>query len=368
MSHMPADDSPPEPNTRPAIPVPVHVVRYDPRAAPESLQRAMYHAQASLGAERDPLDPIRPFDAWRDADLVVERTPLLEAHRFVALREERVVGYAVCHFPALRGHEHRLRLRLGVVPEARRNGAGRRLLAAVAASARRAGRTLVSVGTTGRQPGGPAWLERLGVRPGLSMLTNRLDLGGLDRALLRRWIEAAPIGDYRLLIWRGEIPEAHEAAFLDLLMVMHDAPKGELEDIREPITAEQSREWLRTLDERGMALWTVLACERAASEGDGAAFAGYTEMILDRVRPELVWQGDTAVRPEHRGRGIGKWLKAAMLEQLLEERPAARRVLTGNADANAPMLAINRRLGFAPHLTETEWEVPLDRIERYLAS
>ena len=54
--------------------------------------------------------------------------------------------------------------------------------------------------------------------------------------------------------------------------------------------------------------------------------------------------------PKYRGHGLGKWLKAAMLEKVLAERPAVKFVRTGNADENVPMLKINHALGFKPYV------------------
>jgi GNAT superfamily N-acetyltransferase len=61
-----------------------------------------------------------------------------------------------------------------------------------------------------------------------------------------------------------------------------------------------------------------------------------------------VWQGGTAVDPTHRNKGLGRWLKAAMLQRLLDERPEVANVDTWNAGSNEPMLAINVALGFRP--------------------
>ena len=45
-----------------------------------------------------------------------------------------------------------------------------------------------------------------------------------------------------------------------------------------------------------------------------------------------------------------------MLARIRSEQPQARRVRTGNAFSNAPMLAINDALGFKVIHTSTEWQ------------
>ena len=44
-----------------------------------------------------------------------------------------------------------------------------------------------------------------------------------------------------------------------------------------------------------------------------AGLAGITEVYWNPNRPRLLWQGFTGVAPTHRGRGLGRWLKAEML-------------------------------------------------------
>ena len=77
-----------------------------------------------------------------------------------------------------------------------------------------------------------------------------------------------------------------------------------------------------------------------------------------------VQQQNTGIAPSHRGLGLAKWAKAAMLERIRHERPQVQRVLTGNAYSNEPMLAINNALGFKLISTRTEWRADVAALRR----
>jgi GNAT superfamily N-acetyltransferase len=61
----------------------------------------------------------------------------------------------------------------------------------------------------------------------------------------------------------------------------------------------------------------------------------------------------TGTLPEHRGRGLATLAKRASLTRAAEI--GITRVYTGNDVTNAPMLAINRRLGYTPCATMFTW-------------
>ena len=82
-----------------------------------------------------------------------------------------------------------------------------------------------------------------------------------------------------------------------------------------------------------------------------------TDTCLDPSRPTIVEQRFTGVRPDARGRGLGKWVKAKMLLHMHELYPMAEWVVTDNAGSNEPMLAINTKMGFRQYNEGTEYQV-----------
>jgi RimJ/RimL family protein N-acetyltransferase len=126
-------------------------------------------------------------------------------------------------------------------------------------------------------------------------------------------------------------------------------------------TPDEVRHWQQSLQERGIEQWTLYLRELATGE-----LAGFTAVYWDPERPEQLDQGDTGVFPEFRNQGLGTWLKAAMLEKVLHERPQVRRVRTRNAQSNAAMLSINNQLGFKPYFSLDVWQVSIERVRLYL--
>ena len=74
----------------------------------------------------------------------------------------------------------------------------------------------------------------------------------------------------------------------------------------------------------------------------------------------------TGVFPTFRNKGLGRRLKAEMLEKVIADRPQVKYVRTDNADMNAPMMKINSELGFKPYIAECVWQVETEKVSDYL--
>ena len=77
---------------------------------------------------------------------------------------------------------------------------------------------------------------------------------------------------------------------------------------------------------------------------EGEEFVGLTQPERVENRPTAIAQELTATKASHRGRGIATGLKVMALEWAQDN--GYEQVRTYNAQSNAPMLAVNIKLGF----------------------
>ncbi|MCB9230632.1 MAG: GNAT family N-acetyltransferase [Bacteroidia bacterium] len=73
---------------------------------------------------------------------------------------------------------------------------------------------------------------------------------------------------------------------------------------------------------------------------------GLTDLNLDSAQPERAYQGMTGILPAYRGRGLGRWMKAAALQKLHELFPKVRFIDGDTHQLNQPMLKMNHEMGY----------------------
>ncbi|MFC8922456.1 GNAT family N-acetyltransferase [Cellulosimicrobium sp. NPDC057127] len=292
-------------------------------------------------------------------------------------RPEDVVGRSMVSLP-LEGSTHVALVHVAVHPEHRRCGVGTALWDDALALARDAGRSVVQGDSSfAPEPSpGPDALEAptgsgrvprdaaatrfvLGRGFTLEQVQRHSTLGlpvPAERLDPLRAAATERAADYRVHVWTDDVPEE----WLDQLAVLEtrmstDAPSAGLEIEEDPWDAQRVRTTLQDVHDRGQG-FVVAAAEHVPT----GSLAGFSMVSLPHDKPEVVYQEDTLVLREHRGRSLGMLVKVAVVDELARSRPAARRVHTWNAQENAHMLAINVALGFAPASVDAEWQLRLD--------
>lgn len=336
---------------------------FDPNNASELEFAALHAFENRIRREQWPEDS--PFPLEEIIQNLRFAPPLVDIHLWAAWHADgkAILGRARLMTYRTEQNRHLAESDIAVLSEMRRRGIARQFLKLVAERARQEDRRVLQAHTDAHVPSGEAFMRRLGARMGMASHTNQLDLTHLDRDLIRRWQVSAPKAEFELGLWEGTYPEEQIDSVVELVKVMNTEPRDELELEDWNWTADDLRAWQRSLKQRKVEQWTLCAREMATGE-----FAGYTEVFWNPYHPEVLQQGDTGVFPKYRNRGLGRWLKAAMLEKILKDRPYVKRIRTGNADSNAPMLKINYELEFKPYKSWCTWQVDLDRVFEYLGA
>jgi mycothiol synthase len=274
-----------------------------------------------------------------------------------------IIADGIVQMLNLEENKHLAQFDVSVEPAFRRQGIGRSLLKSITQYAQAEKRRLLLTQTNDRVPGGEALMTRLGAKKGLVGHVNQLKMDGLDRDLISVWVEKAEAlgNEFELGLWEGPYPEDQIQAITQLFELTNQQPLGDLEIEDFHFTPEQLRQQEQMVFAQGNQRWTFYILEKATGK-----FAGYTETRWNPNRPEILYQDMTGVFPEFRNRGLGRWLKAAMLNKVLIDRPQVKYVRTGNADSNAAMLKINHELGFTPYMANALWQVEVDQVLAYL--
>lgn len=334
------------------------------REMPEALTRELHAAMEPLHWEATPDEPLP-----RVEQAIAETRGLPEMMDALVLLARdsagRIIGSARVVVQDLEGSRHIAQTTIKVLPDHRRAGIGRALLREAVEAAERFQRTLLMGFSRENVPAGEAFARRIGAELGQVVTENRLDLRSVDRSLLRTWIEDGPrrAPGYHLRFVRGETPEELAPDAARILEVMNTAPRDNLDQGDFSLTAEQLRDQERAVTAAGFERWALYAVEEATGR-----FVGLTDVGIYRAAPERIHVGNTVVEPDHRGHAIGKWLKAAMTQRVLDDLPDARWLITSNAAGNEAILAINRQLGFRPSAALLTWQLSVERAREYLAA
>jgi len=333
----------------------------DTSTAPESVLREMHEHYIGHDAEQLPDDPPMPFEqrkvAWR---YIPEHE---DVRRFVLREAGEIKAVAVAYMDKYEDLNNGF-ARIHVRSDSRRRGLARMLATPVFDVLEGADRKSVITDTLAGSEWEPK-LQALGLKKGYQEKRSRLVVADIDWDLMDRWIERAEerASGYRLLYLEVPMPEEHLARWCAVMDVMNTAPKEDLEFEDSTYTPDKWRDIEKTIEARGERLMAHVAVDQATGD-----FVGLSEIIVQTHQPDLAWQGDTGVDPDHRNKGLGRWLKAATIKRVIAEHPEIDRLDTGNAGSNEAMLNINVAMGYKPILLTNAWQGDLAVVRERLGA
>lgn len=273
--------------------------------------------------------------------MIVRITPLTDpdrtasGHRLAWLAtgaDGRPLGTAFLRVPAAGGIAD---LELRVHPAERRAGVGSRLLDSVAAAAPGFELDGVLTEPVREDSEGDAFCRAQGLRRVLALTYTRLELS--DNVPASR-----PVSGYRLVHWEGTVPDDLAESFARSRRAMDDMPMDDAGYTPQPWDVARLHAIAEAVTRRGEIL-----CTTAAVAPDGE-IAGFTELVVPGDGKGDGQHYGTGVLPEHRGRGLARWMKAEAITLSRVRFPGLAGLLADTADSNTGMRRINDELGYRP--------------------
>ncbi len=333
----------------------------DLKSAGPDFWRRYHELRRVRQKESRPDDPVRP-DELEEAGL--KRGSLFDIqYRYEIARDGRLLGWlsGSTSKPGTPGHEsnkHLFWADLYVRPDSRRQGIATSFMPLLLELMDAHECSVVGIGA--EDDSGHAFLKWLGADAKLSGAENRLKVADVDWKMVDRWISEGPRRSpaTKLEIYDGPLPEAMWNDYApQLSSMLNNIPFENLDHGEIVLTPDHMRDYYSRLEIAHERLHTILT-----REPDGVISA-ITDTSWAPHRPTIIEQRFTGVRTDARGRGLGKWIKAAMLAHLRVLYPEAQWVATENAGSNAPMLAINKKLGFKQYRAGTEYQISRDNLD-----
>jgi GNAT superfamily N-acetyltransferase len=271
------------------------------------------------------------------------------------------VGIALCEVPQ-RDNRHGASLDIRVAQPHRRRGVGSLILAEAERGLAAAGRSVVSalievpLAAVATDPSGP-FARRRGFVAKQTGNRRNLVLPVDPGRLARLHTEVArAAGGYVVHTFRAPWPGEYLGDQCELKRRMStDEPSGDdrrEEQVWDAARIEESEAFMAA---QGKA--EVVAVAQHVGSGRLVAF---TELALPQDHPTEAWQLSTLVLREHRGHRLGLAVKLATLGCLEASFPGVTLVVTGNAQENAPIIAVNEMLGFEVVANGTFWQKELE--------
>lgn len=350
-------------------PPPITVEKFDPLNGSDIEWERFHEYRKKKHSEVNPGDPVSSDEFTKNSMQQNVQNPEFGVHLLSVIDNKTnkqigdvMQGLILEASPSYEGTKHLIQFDIYLLSSYRRKGIGTRLLKQVYDFTIEQNKTLLVTGSS--EEDGKAFLKTIGAQVALSGVDSRLQLSDVDWEMIDSWAKAGPIrSSSSSLEIVQKIPDELLEEFCKVYTeVTNQQPLGEL-DVGAIVFTPESYRKMEEMFEKMNRTWITII----AKESNGK-ISGLTEMRFNPERKTMISQILTGVQLDYRGRGIGKWLKAAMLLYVREKYPEVNIVTTGNATTNAPMLSINNRLGFKVHKESINAQMTIDQLTKYFDS
>ncbi|MFW9921972.1 MAG: hypothetical protein ACFFDW_01655 [Candidatus Thorarchaeota archaeon] len=347
----------------------IQIKDFDPLKATAEEWNLYHDYRRRKHLEVNPDDPIDSDESHQKTLQINAQYPEIELclYNIIDTATNRQIGDAMQVMfkeasPSYEGTKHLVQFDIHINKGYRLSGIGTQVLKKIYQVSKEKGKTMLVSGSFEKD--GNAFLEKIGATLALASVENRLHMDEVDWEMVEEWMKEGPIRspETRLEVFY-KIPDELIENYCNLYTeVLNQQPLGVLDVGTIRTTPEMHRNQEKMFQEMGRIWITMITRE---SKG---AISGLTEVRYNPEKKTIVAQLLTGVQEQYRHHGLGKWLKAAMLLKIKNDFPEVKYISTGNANANAPMLSINNRLGFKVHKEQFNAQVSIEKVAEYLDS
>ncbi|MHA2028072.1 MAG: GNAT family N-acetyltransferase [Candidatus Kariarchaeaceae archaeon] len=339
------------------------IIKFDPKNATDDEWAKFFHLREKLHYEHTPDDPFYNHDVLKKR--MAYDDPYVKSWRWLALLNDEystVIGYVFLNAvieasPEYEENKHVSWAYIIVDKDYQRRGIGRELINVIIPKLKEYNRTIIQAWN--EYDSGKAFARSLGGMLAYKNYENRLKFSEIDWEKMKRWVdegkERAP--GIRIRTFEDVPKEIIEEYVHIFTETANQAPLEDLEG--KDVVTPESRRFQEDRERYTGTKWIT----KISIETDNK-ISGLTEILYNPKESYVIYQELTGVKKEYRGRGLGKMLKAEMLFLIREQFPHIDHLRTGNAMSNAPMLAINKGMGYKENKRYETYKFKIEDLEK----
>jgi GNAT superfamily N-acetyltransferase len=277
----------------------------------------------------------RSFGEWRSRDESLDRSKYY-LQRYAFLENNAIVGFGVVSHVTDMFHPYKFWVELLVDPMSQGRGVGAVIFERLDGELKKLNAMTAWAGSKENLPRLTGFYQRRGFEQKQIAWESRLDVTTVDLARFREYPEKVQSQGIILTTLAEARREGQES-----LKNLHELVQLVSADMPSPasFTPTSYEQW-----EAFELKSPSLLPEGYMIAKDGSKYVGLSTVWRIDKEPRSLVQGNTGVRREYRGRGIAVALKLGVID--FARRNGYEKVKTWNASDNAPMLAVNTKLGF----------------------